>query len=167
MTASTIPTLDHQVRKSFFVFSVALFKTIFLSKKSEWLSKYPDGPPDPTQMPSAWRDRLNAAIAAGKIPDIPVSSGPAFGNPSYPAGHDPLSPEICSATYKCRIDGDIWDAPAGDYGLGFDDGPLPVSTLYHSASQLNCFFCLDFRQTIRFSQGEQRSCHRLPNRHHH
>ncbi|KAF5370111.1 hypothetical protein D9758_001046 [Tetrapyrgos nigripes] len=104
----------------------------------EWTSKYPNGPPNPTQMPSAWMNRLKAAVAAGKIPAIPVSSGPANTNPTYPPGHDPTSHEICSATYKCRIDGDIWDSPSNIFGLGFDDGPLPPSgKLYDFLMQNN------------------------------
>lgn len=49
------------------------------------------------------------------------------GLPVYASGLDPTSDQVCSGTYKCRIPGDIWDAPDGTFGCGFDDGPLPVS----------------------------------------
>lgn len=75
-------------------------------------------------------DALNAADAAGKIPHIPQSSAPGGqSNPVYPAGVNPSSPEICSATYKCRIAEDIWDAPDGVFASSFDDGPYPVSSM--------------------------------------
>ncbi|THV08556.1 glycoside hydrolase/deacetylase [Dendrothele bispora CBS 962.96] len=93
----------------------------------EWSSKYPNGPPDVTKMPAGWSNALKAAVSAGKIPNIPVSSSPGNVNPTYPAGHDPNGPEICSSTYKCRGQGEIWDGPDGTFGLGFDDGPLPPS----------------------------------------
>ncbi|KAI6145063.1 carbohydrate esterase family 4 protein [Pisolithus tinctorius] len=67
------------------------------------------------------------AIAAGKIPDVPVTTAPPGSNPKYPDGYDPLSPDVCSATYRCRIPGDIWDGPDSYLSLNFDDGPLPGS----------------------------------------
>jgi chitin deacetylase len=81
-------------------------------------------------MPQAWKDALSAAVQAGKIPNIPPTSDPNNGNPVYPSGYNPSSPQVCSATYKCRITGDIWDAPQGVIGISFDDGPLPVSLLF-------------------------------------
>lgn len=77
-------------------------------------------------MPQAWLDALHAAIAAGKIPDIPVTTMDGPG-PTYPDGYDPMSPDVCSSTAQCRIPGDIWDGPPGALSLSFDDGPLPVS----------------------------------------
>ncbi|EIN10617.1 glycoside hydrolase/deacetylase, partial [Punctularia strigosozonata HHB-11173 SS5] len=93
---------------------------------STWAAAYPSSTPDPASVPKAWSDALNAAVAAGKIPDIPPSSI-ATGNPVYPNGFDPNGQVVCSATYKCRNAGDIWDAPEGVFGSGFDDGPLPTS----------------------------------------
>jgi hypothetical protein len=78
-------------------------------------------------MPQAWKDALNSAVQAGKIPSVPISSAPNNGTPAYPPGFDPTSDQVCSATYKCKIEGDIWDAPDGVIGVSFDDGPLPVS----------------------------------------
>jgi chitin deacetylase len=68
---------------------------------------------------------LNAAVAAGQIPDIPVTTLNV--NPIYPNGLDPTDPSICSSTYDCRAPGDIWDAPDGVIAIGFDDGPSLVS----------------------------------------
>ncbi|KAF8909480.1 hypothetical protein CPB85DRAFT_1222100 [Mucidula mucida] len=90
---------------------------------STWSAAYPASTPDPEQMPQAWKDALSAAVAAGKIPDIPPSQPDADGFPTYPDGFDPNGPIVCSATYKCRNPADIWDAPDGSIGVGFDDGP--------------------------------------------
>lgn len=91
-----------------------------------WSSGFPRSTPDPNQLPAEWVNALNAAVAAGKIPNIPQSTNTPGVNPVYPPGVNPNSPEVCSATYKCRIPGDIWDAPTNYFGTGFDDGPLPV-----------------------------------------
>lgn len=78
-------------------------------------------------MPRAWTDALDAAIAAGKIPNIPIATNSSTtGEPTYGKGTEPAQADICSSTAQCRIEGDIWDAPAGVIGIGFDDGPLPV-----------------------------------------
>lgn len=78
-------------------------------------------------MPQEWTDALNAAVAAGKIPSYAPSTSTG-GNPTYADGLDPTGSEVCSGTYKCRIDGQIWDAPDGTVGISFDDGPVDVST---------------------------------------
>lgn len=90
-----------------------------------WYNAYPPAAADTTKLPQAWVNALNAAVSAGKIPNIPPSNyDPSVndGNPTYPNGLDPNSKEVCSGTYQCRIDGDIWDAPQGTLGSGFDDG---------------------------------------------
>lgn len=102
----------------------------FRSPPIAWAAAYPASTPDANAMPQAWKDALAAAEKAGKIPNIPPSSSSNKGNPVYPSGYDPLSAQVCSATYKCRIAGDIWDAPQGVIGISFDDGPLPVSVLF-------------------------------------
>jgi chitin deacetylase len=97
---------------------------------TEWLAGFPApglAIPDSKMLPAAWVDSLNSAVAAGKIPNVSVSYITPGANPVYPAGLDPTSPEVCSATYKCRIPGDIWDSPEGVFASGFDDGPGPVS----------------------------------------
>ncbi|KAJ7490921.1 glycoside hydrolase/deacetylase [Mycena latifolia] len=96
----------------------------------EWQSPYPPGPPtspDPNGMPAAWTAALNDALARNAIPDIPIPKEIPDENPVYPTGTDPNSPEICSSTYKCRIDGDIWDVADGSLGISFDDGPTDAS----------------------------------------
>jgi peptidoglycan/xylan/chitin deacetylase (PgdA/CDA1 family) len=70
---------------------------------------------------------LNAAVQSGLIPDIPQSNGSAGQNPIYPLGYDPTSSNVCSATYGCRIPGDVWDAPDGVFASAFDDGPTQVT----------------------------------------
>jgi chitin deacetylase len=93
----------------------------------EWSQAFPPGVPDNSTLPQAWVDALNDAIAAGQIPDIPTTT--LNGNPYYPNGLNPTDPSICSSTYGCRATNDIWDAPDGVIGIGFDDGPSAVSEL--------------------------------------
>lgn len=90
-----------------------------------WSQGFPQGTPDVSQLPSAWVNTLNAAVAEGKIPNIPPTTGSPGTNPVYPSGVNPTDPSVCSATYKCRSQGDIWDAPPGYFLLSVDDGPLP------------------------------------------
>lgn len=92
-----------------------------------WAAAYPASTPDSSAMPQAWTNALNAAVQAGTIPNIPLStqSNPSA-NPTY-GSLSPTDPSVCSATYGCRIPGQIWDAPNGTIGIAFDDGPLPVS----------------------------------------
>ncbi|KAF6762111.1 carbohydrate esterase family 4 protein [Ephemerocybe angulata] len=90
-----------------------------------WLDQFPAQRPDLTQLPAAWTAALDAAVKAGKIPNVPIPTGTGSTNPVYPAGANPMSPEICSATYKCRNKEDIWDAPDGVFASSFDDGPQP------------------------------------------
>lgn len=97
-----------------------------------WAAAYPAGTPDSNAMPQAWKDALSAAVQAGKIPNIPqaTQSNPNA-SPTYPSGVNPSSPQVCSWTYGCRLNGTIYDAPPGVVGLSFDDGPLPPGdTLY-------------------------------------
>lgn len=93
---------------------------------SEWTSKYPvsDGT-TPKNIPQEWKDALSAAVAAGKIPDIPVSTLGSAGVPVYPNNLDPSSPDICSSNVECKSDDDIYDGPDGTFSVNFDDGPLP------------------------------------------
>ncbi|KAK2466210.1 hypothetical protein APHAL10511_001852 [Amanita phalloides] len=92
----------------------------------DWSSGFPGRNYDPSDVPQAWKDALKVAENAGKIPDIPASNNTPGTNPVYPVGFNPTSPQVCSATYKCRHAGDIWDAPNGVFATAFDDGP----TLY-------------------------------------
>lgn len=97
----------------------------------EWLAQYPPagGVPSSAEadIPASWLAAYNAVKAAGKIPNIPVSQlltnpQPGQRNPSY-GDLDSTGPEICSGTFKCRGKDDIWDAPDGQIGISFDDGP--------------------------------------------
>lgn len=72
-------------------------------------------------IPKAWKDALDKAVAAGKIPKIPSTSVTPTG-PVYPAGTDGTGPEVCSATEKCKLPQDLWDAPEGVFASSFDDG---------------------------------------------
>ncbi|KIJ20540.1 carbohydrate esterase family 4 protein [Paxillus involutus ATCC 200175] len=94
----------------------------------EWSAGFPADQASTTNLPQAWVDALNAAVAAGKVPDIPVSTSVNGQNPTYPLPYDPNSAEVCSTTYKCVTPGDVWDAPNGIVALSFDDGPLPPSS---------------------------------------
>ncbi|KAF5389132.1 hypothetical protein D9757_004889 [Collybiopsis confluens] len=93
-----------------------------------WSAPYPKSSPDVSQLPAAWLNALKAAEQAGKIPDVPQSTSlQPNTNPVYPNGVNPNSPDVCSATFKCRLPGDIWDAPDSFIGTGFDDGPTDAS----------------------------------------
>lgn len=74
-------------------------------------------------------------MQAGKIPSVPVSTESGGNSPTYPQGVNRNDPSVCAATDRvCRIPEDIWDAPDGMIGIGFDDGPTPVSS-YRWASK--------------------------------
>ncbi|TFY80616.1 hypothetical protein EWM64_g3396 [Hericium alpestre] len=100
-----------------------------------WSAAFPTNTPDANAMPQAWKDALAAAVKAGKIPNIAPSKDTPNQSPTY--NGDPNGLEICSATYKCRIDGDVWDAPDGVFGASFDDGPLPASDKLYPFLQQN------------------------------
>ena len=93
-----------------------------------WAAAYPAGTPDSNAMPQAWKDALNNAVQAGKIPNIapPTTTAPNT-VPTYAANVNPNDPSVCSTSHGCRNPGDIFDAPQGVIGISFDDGPLPVS----------------------------------------
>src|SRR6266702_1851719 len=94
-----------------------------------WAAAYPVSTPDSNAMPQSWKDALNNAVQAGKIPNYPPSKqNSPTGNPTY-GSLNPNGPQVCSATSGCRIAGQVWDAPQGVIGISFDDGPLPVSSV--------------------------------------
>ncbi|PWN46455.1 hypothetical protein IE53DRAFT_372423, partial [Violaceomyces palustris] len=93
--------------------------------------------PPASMTPKAWTDALNAAIAAGKIPNIPVASVDSVGNINYPggAGYDP---QTCSWTMtKCLGPEDVTEAPANTIAISFDDGPTYVSDDLYAFLQEN------------------------------
>lgn len=112
-----------------------------------WASAYPASTPDSNAMPQAWKDALNNAVQAGKIPNIapPVPTAPNT-VPVYSPPVNPNDPSVCSASYGCRNPGDVYDAPQGVIGISFDDGPLPVSHscpfMSHPNSDSPSFVCL-------------------------
>jgi chitin deacetylase len=72
------------------------------------------------------------------------SYGPSQPNNGYPqyksangsslAGTDPT---VCSFTYQCVGDGDIYNAPDGVIGLNFDDGPTSFSSELYDFIEAN------------------------------
>ena len=95
---------------------------------AQWAAGFPGQYPDVTKLPPEWVAALNASVAAGNIPNIPVATNPGGGaNPVYPQGTNPAGPVVCSGTDQCRNPDDIWDAPSGVLAVGFDDGPSDVS----------------------------------------
>ena len=93
---------------------------------ADWSAGFPDSIPDSTKMPQEWTNALNAAVAAGKIPNTPQSTIQGT-NIYYPQGVNAGGPEICSGSFGCRGAGDIWDGPEGVLAISFDDGPSLVS----------------------------------------
>jgi chitin deacetylase len=83
------------------------------------MNAYPAYIPDLTKTPAAWTAALRKAVDAGKIPNIPPSMN-AGGSPQYPAGTDPAGPAVCSGypQWKCRGQGEVWDAPDNSIGIG-------------------------------------------------
>ncbi|THH19768.1 hypothetical protein EW146_g1440, partial [Bondarzewia mesenterica] len=120
-----------------------------------WAAAYPSDTPDSTKMPQAWIDALNAAVQAGKIPNIPVGkqTNPSA-NPTY-GTLDPNGNQVCSGTYGCRISGQLWDAPAGDLGLSFDDGPLPPSDRLYAFLKQNNLHATHFYIGVNIIQNWQ------------
>lgn len=103
-----------------------------------WAAAYPASTPDSNAMPQTWKDALDDAVKAGKIPNIapPTTTAPNT-LPTYAASVNPNDPSVCSASHGCRNPGDIYDAPQGVMAIGFDDGPLPVSHFsFFRASQV-------------------------------
>ncbi|CED84454.1 Polysaccharide deacetylase [Phaffia rhodozyma] len=88
-----------------------------------WKASYPSAQSTPTDIPQAWLDALNTAVAAGKIPNI-VPATMTNGWPSYSDGSDPSSAKICHYTVGCVASTDRINAPDGMMGVAQDDGPL-------------------------------------------
>lgn len=97
-----------------------------LTNPPAWAAHFPNDKPDISQLPDEWVYALSNAIAAGKIPDIPVTTMPdpnsTEGVPIYPNGLAATSKEICSSTAQCYNApmGDIWEAPPNVYGAPVD-----------------------------------------------
>jgi len=91
----------------------------------EWQSRFPRLPFRDPPIPDAWMAAYNDAVAANLIPSLPIPVVGVF--PIYPNGTDPSAATVCSASYNCRGQYDVWDAPDGVVGISFDDGPLEAS----------------------------------------
>jgi chitin deacetylase len=86
-----------------------------------WTSAYPSGVYDLSKTPQEWLDALDSAVSAGLIPNVSISTVSSGQSPVYGNHQDPTSPDICSSTYQCQVAGDVWDAPDGFIGIGYDN----------------------------------------------
>ncbi|CAD6884987.1 unnamed protein product [Tilletia controversa] len=95
-----------------------------------------------------WKAALKAAVQAGKIPDIPKSSSPDGGTPTYPSGTD--MSKVCSwSTDQCQGPNDIHQGADNYVGINFDDGPT------QSTTALNQFLRENKISATRFLIGGQ------------
>lgn len=96
-----------------------------------WRATYPEQwkvPPVET-IPKEWTDKLNSI----KLPEgNPVAQKKGGSSITYPDGKDGNSPEICSFTYGCHNDQDVFAGPDGVFVLTFDDGPTEASPKLYS-----------------------------------
>ncbi|WWC70829.1 uncharacterized protein I206_104781 [Kwoniella pini CBS 10737] len=82
----------------------------------------PGATPGTDKLPQAWVDKLNSIT----LPNVSVSN-PNNGYPTYADGETPSDQHICSFTYECTTDEDLYNAPSGIFALSFDDGPTDAS----------------------------------------
>ncbi|KAE8215750.1 hypothetical protein CF327_g993 [Tilletia walkeri] len=95
-----------------------------------------------------WKAALDAAVKAGKIPNIPVSSSQDGGTPTYPSGTDMSN--VCNwSINQCQGPNDIFKAPTGYVGVNFDDGPTAATP------GLNKFLSKNNISATRFIIGGQ------------
>ncbi|EJT48936.1 Chitin deacetylase [Trichosporon asahii var. asahii CBS 2479] len=102
-----------------------------------WRATYPEQwkvPPVET-IPKEWTDKLNSI----KLPEgCPVANKKGGSSITYPDNKDGNSPEICSFTYGCHNEQDVFAGPDGVFVLTFDDGPTEASPkLYDFLKQNN------------------------------
>lgn len=75
-------------------------------------------------MPKAWTDKL----ASVKLPaGCPVAQKKGSSGVQYPNNQDGNLPEICSFSFGCHNDQDVFAGPDGTFVLTFDDGPTEAS----------------------------------------
>jgi len=119
--------------------------------KRQSSNKYPplNGKPlKASQMKPEWKAALDAAVKAGKIPNIPPSSSPDGGTPTYPSGTD--MSQVCNwSITQCQGPHDIYQAPDGVAGINFDDGPTEAT------QGLNAFLLSNNISATRFLIGGQ------------
>ncbi|KAK6908129.1 hypothetical protein I203_102130 [Kwoniella mangroviensis CBS 8507] len=82
----------------------------------------PGSTPPTDSLPQAWTDKLKTI----NLPDVQPSS-PNNGYPTYADGETPYDQKICSFTYQCTTDEDLYNPPSGVLALSFDDGPGDAS----------------------------------------
>lgn len=115
------------------------FTVKILPRQASSVGSYPPPLAIPTadQTPKEWLDALDAAIAAGKIPNIAPALNQG-GSPVY-QNNEGNDPNTCSWTAtKCVSKTDIVNAPPSHMTIGFDDGPTENSDdLYDFLSQHN------------------------------
>ncbi|PWN44636.1 glycoside hydrolase/deacetylase [Ceraceosorus guamensis] len=88
--------------------------------------------PPSSMTPASWTAAYQRAKDAGRIPNVPPSS-----NGQYPPGTDPNFAQSWTWTKAFGPD-DIYEAPANEMGVSFDDGPTANSpTLYSFLQQHN------------------------------
>jgi len=91
---------------------------------ANFTSNYPAGSSTPpsSSLPASWL----AKLASITMPNVSVSQ-PNNGYPQYPGGESGADQTICSFTYACTTEDDLYNPPAGVVALSFDDGPTPAS----------------------------------------
>lgn len=100
----------------------------------EWTAQYPSSTPSTSDLPQEWVNAYNDAVKNGKIPNFPPSTSVNGASPVYPGDTNAQrnDPSICAWTDRsCQIPGNVYNAPDGVIGIGFDDGPTPVSYIYY------------------------------------
>ncbi|KAK0549286.1 hypothetical protein OC861_004484 [Tilletia horrida] len=95
-----------------------------------------------------WKAALDAAIKAGKIPDIPPSSSVDGGTPTYPSSV--VMKDVCNWSIdQCQGPNDIHSSPDGWAAVNFDDGPTQATM------RLNSFLVKNNISATRFLIGGQ------------
>jgi hypothetical protein len=80
--------------------------------------------PPSSMTPASWTAAYEAAKARGAIPGYPVAAPGGTGQ--YPQGTN--VGQVCSWTAtKCFGHDDIYEAPANEWAVSFDDGPTQQS----------------------------------------
>ncbi|GAA6030049.1 hypothetical protein JCM8097_009230 [Rhodosporidiobolus ruineniae] len=104
-------------------------------KRASNSSTYPSSSTVGPTPKAEWLATYNAAKAAGKIPDDAPSTL-VNGEPEYANGVSSGSDGVCNwSITNCYGPNDIVEAPAGMYGISFDDGPLPASPALYAYLQ--------------------------------
>ncbi|PWN94345.1 glycoside hydrolase/deacetylase, partial [Acaromyces ingoldii] len=109
----------------------------FVRRQSAQASQYPPQlqTPPPSSLKQEWVDAYNKAKAAGKIPDVPLSTENPDGSNTYPGTYNK---DWCSwTTAKCNGPNDIYQAPDNEWAISFDDGPTGASSKLYTFLEQN------------------------------